>query len=594
MNLERMKQLAGVKLNESVSAVPGIGNKLEEKSKSEKQARFMAAAAHDPEFAKKTGMDSSVAKEFNKADTGTKQLSNAMKHKTNEEVKKSEIPAAQRKAKGGDWKVSTDDLKKENPTNKEFMDKRKEEVGLKEDVSAEAISELSDRFAAGEISYDEFKSELDNLEQADYTMRQGEMGMMGGDTAAGHRAWGREQGDWNGLDDNEYDDDQVDAELSETSVMEDNGLEDIIAQKMQRLQDLSAAFVDNHEAFDTIAHELAQEGYDEDDINMIMDALHNDVYGSDPEDNMSSVEADADALASAGWGTDEDYGDYGGDMYEELGDEIANTERAASEAMWREDLDNMTASITGPLSDMEAEKICKQFAQGHANYEMPGSEAQCFEFAWNYLEDNDLIGSEEEEDDDTCRTCDGTGIGQYGDPDTSRCPDCRGRGFVLARDDDYDAYDDGDYVVGEAISLGDPELGMPAYYLVNNHTGAVTAGPFKSYGAAIADKKAKHFIVKNGIHTVEYGMEDDDGQFTPADKGVEEAYDFNNGYYDINDATGSDYFPDGADSPVTKNVGPSGARQGDNPEQKRMQVAEVHKELVYSYRNFLKESKSKK
>ena len=89
-------------------------------------------------------------------------------------------------------------------------------------------------------------------------------------------------------------------------------------------------------------------------------------------------------------------------------------------------------------------------------------------------------------------------------------------------------------------------------------------------------------------------MEDDDGQFTPADKGVEEAYDFNNGYYDINDATGSDYFPDGADSPVTKNVGPSGARQGDNPEQKRMQVAEVHKELVYSYRNFLKESKSKK
>jgi Zn-finger nucleic acid-binding protein len=30
-------------------------------------------------------------------------------------------------------------------------------------------------------------------------------------------------------------------------------------------------------------------------------------------DGMTDVEADADALASAGWGTDEDYGDFGGD-----------------------------------------------------------------------------------------------------------------------------------------------------------------------------------------------------------------------------------------------------------------------------------------
>ena len=31
----------------------------------------------------------------------------------------------------------------------------------------------------------------------------------------------------------------------------------------------------------------------------------------EPEDFMSDAEADADALASAGWGTDEDYGYYG-------------------------------------------------------------------------------------------------------------------------------------------------------------------------------------------------------------------------------------------------------------------------------------------
>ena len=56
---------------------------LAEKSVSEPQARLMAAAAHDPKFSKKVGMKQSVAKEFNKKDTGTKMLSNAMKHKKN-------------------------------------------------------------------------------------------------------------------------------------------------------------------------------------------------------------------------------------------------------------------------------------------------------------------------------------------------------------------------------------------------------------------------------------------------------------------------------------------------------------------------------
>lgn len=40
-------------------------------SKSPAQARLMAAAAHDPRFAKKVGVPKKVAKEFNQADTGT-------------------------------------------------------------------------------------------------------------------------------------------------------------------------------------------------------------------------------------------------------------------------------------------------------------------------------------------------------------------------------------------------------------------------------------------------------------------------------------------------------------------------------------------
>lgn len=81
------------------------------------------------------------------------------------------------------------------------------------------------------------------------------------------------------------------------------------------------------------------------------------------------------------------------------------------------------------------------------------------------------------------------------------------------------------------------------------------------------------------------------GEFDEAfDSPMEEAFDLQNGYNDIDNADGQDYFPNGADSPVVRATGPSGARQGDNPEQKKMQIAEVHKELVYSYRSFLGES----
>jgi hypothetical protein len=74
---------------------------------------------------------------------------------------------------------------------------------------------------------------------------------------------------------------------------------------------------------------------------------------------------------------------------------------------------------------------------------------------------------------------------------------------------------------------------------------------------------------------------------------VDETADLNNGYDDIQFMNPGDFFPDGAASPVTSHVGPSGARQGDNPSQKKMEVAEAHKELVYNYRKFLKESAKK-
>jgi len=50
-------------------------------STSAKQARFMAAVAHNPAFAKKVGVPESVGRDFNKADTGTGIIRKALKAK---------------------------------------------------------------------------------------------------------------------------------------------------------------------------------------------------------------------------------------------------------------------------------------------------------------------------------------------------------------------------------------------------------------------------------------------------------------------------------------------------------------------------------
>ena len=62
-------------------------------STSPAQARLMAAAAHDPAFAKKTGVPVKVAKEFNRADVQKKQASMLRKGKKVEK----ETPAQEKR-----------------------------------------------------------------------------------------------------------------------------------------------------------------------------------------------------------------------------------------------------------------------------------------------------------------------------------------------------------------------------------------------------------------------------------------------------------------------------------------------------------------
>ena len=53
-------------------------------------------------------------------------------------------------------------------------------------------------------------------------------------------------------------------------------------------------------------------------VAYVWEAVQDADREADPEifeDTMSDIEADADTLASAGWGTNEDYGYFGGDEY---------------------------------------------------------------------------------------------------------------------------------------------------------------------------------------------------------------------------------------------------------------------------------------
>lgn len=88
------------------------------------------------------------------------------------------------------------------------------------------------------------------------------------------------------------------------------------------------AFSGDYEEYQALLRQLAQEKADH-DAELVRDGMREVHFDDDcdeqpegdlfdivrqhdeAEDNLSDVEADADTLASAGYGTDEDYGDYG-------------------------------------------------------------------------------------------------------------------------------------------------------------------------------------------------------------------------------------------------------------------------------------------
>ena len=92
------------------------GMPMAERSKSQSQARMMAGAAHNPKFAKKVGVATKVAKEFNKADTG-KDIS-----KLPNKVKKTD------EASKPDFLDMDKDGDKKEPMKKAVADKKEKKV----------------------------------------------------------------------------------------------------------------------------------------------------------------------------------------------------------------------------------------------------------------------------------------------------------------------------------------------------------------------------------------------------------------------------------------------------------------------------------
>lgn len=112
---------------------------------------------------------------------------------------------------------------------------------LKESADPDQIMQLAARYKAGEITYDEFKSEMETLEYTDYSMRQGEMGNpdMRDDWAYQDSV---RRGDWAGsdeYDDDEYDDEEdeiFEDELSGISINDEEADEDEIRETVNKSQ----------------------------------------------------------------------------------------------------------------------------------------------------------------------------------------------------------------------------------------------------------------------------------------------------------------------------------------------------------------------
>ena len=85
---------------------------------------------------------------------------------------------------------------------------------------------------------------------------------------------------------------------------------------MSKIAEMAAEIEDMYYDDNLDVHQIAKKtGLQAEDISAYIDEMNNSPEDDEPWDGFNSdAEADADALASAGWGTDEDYGCSAEDM----------------------------------------------------------------------------------------------------------------------------------------------------------------------------------------------------------------------------------------------------------------------------------------
>ena len=85
---------------------------------------------------------------------------------------------------------------------------------------------------------------------------------------------------------------------------------------MSKMAEMAAEIEDMYYDDNLDVHQIAKKtGLQAEDISAYIDEMNNSPEDDEPWDGFNSdAEADADALASAGWGTDEDYGCSAEDM----------------------------------------------------------------------------------------------------------------------------------------------------------------------------------------------------------------------------------------------------------------------------------------
>lgn len=84
-------------------------------------------------------------------------------------------------------------------------------------------------------------------------------------------------------------------------------------------------------------------------------------------------------------------------------------------------------SDTGKVAKYDNAKNLQSFMVGN----LPGGKAPGKKGQVHKIKDdvNEARINDEDDERDVCTSCDGTGMGQYGDPSTSRCSSCGGKGI---------------------------------------------------------------------------------------------------------------------------------------------------------------------